>query len=64
MTNQYSTVSQPVRISAGTAVKIGFFGSLGALLFSLILSVVGAVIVLILLALGVGSGLMGRLFGN
>jgi hypothetical protein len=64
MTNQYSTSSQPVRISAGTAIKIGFFGSLGALLFSLILSAIGFIIVLILLALGVGTGLLGRLFGN
>ncbi len=61
MTNQYSTGSSPVRISASTAVKIGFFGSLGALLFSLIVSVVFGVIVLVLLALGVGGGLFHQL---
>jgi uncharacterized Tic20 family protein len=64
MTNQYSTGPQTVRISAGTAIKIGFFGSLGALLFSLILSLIGLVIVLILLALGIGGGLLGGLGFN
>jgi len=39
---QYATGPQLLRISAGTAVKIGFFGSLGALLFSLILSQSGS----------------------
>ncbi|MET1004081.1 MAG: hypothetical protein ABWX96_00965 [Propionibacteriaceae bacterium] len=63
MTNQYSTGPQPLRISAGTAVKIGFFGSLGALLFSLILSLIGFIIVLILLALGIGGGLLSQ-FGR
>jgi hypothetical protein len=44
---------QPVTISAGTAIKIGFFGALGALLFSIIVSVIGLVIVLVLgLSLG------------
>jgi hypothetical protein len=44
---------QTVSISAGTAMKIGFFGAFGALLFSIIVSVVGLVIVLVLgLSLG------------
>jgi hypothetical protein len=53
MTNHYSSASQ-VRISASTAVKIGFFGALGALLFSLILSIILGIIALILAAVGVG----------
>ena len=36
---------QPVSISAGTAMKIGFFGAFGALLFSIIVSIIGFVIV-------------------
>lgn len=44
---------QPVSISAGTAMKIGFFGAFGALLFSIIVSILGFVIVLVLgLSLG------------
>jgi len=39
---------QTVSISAGTAMKIGFFGALGALLFSIIVTIIGAVIVLVL----------------
>lgn len=39
---------QPVSISAGTAMKIGFFGAFGALLFSIIVSIIGFVIVLVL----------------
>jgi len=39
---------QTVSISAGTAMKIGFFGAFGALLFSIIVSVIGFVIVLVL----------------
>lgn len=53
MTNPYSSSSQ-VRVSAGTAVKLGFFGALGALLFSLILSVILGIVALILAAVGVG----------
>ena len=44
---------QPVRIGAGTAVKIGFFGALGATLFSLILSLVIGIVLFILALLGV-----------
>lgn len=39
---------QTVSISAGTAMKIGFFGAFGALLFSIIVSIIGFVIVLVL----------------
>ncbi|MBM7799616.1 putative Tic20 family protein [Microlunatus panaciterrae] len=43
----------PVRISAGTAIKIGFFGAFGALLFSLILSIILGLIALVLAAAGI-----------
>lgn len=43
---------QSVTISAGTAVKIGFFGSLGALLFSLILGVIALIVSVVLAAIG------------
>jgi hypothetical protein len=49
-----STVPQPVKISAGTAVKIGFFGALGATLFSLVLSLVVGLVLFILALLGIG----------
>ena len=42
-----STTNPQVRISAGTAVKIGFFGALGATLFSLILSVVIGIVIFV-----------------
>jgi len=55
MSYQQPPQAEPtVRVSAGTAVKIGFFGAIGAFLFSLILSIVGFVGVVILTALGVG----------
>ncbi|MBA3529177.1 MAG: hypothetical protein H0T91_07720 [Propionibacteriaceae bacterium] len=54
MSNQYSSGPQQVRVSAGTAVKIGFFGALGALLFSLIVSIILGIIALVLAAVGVG----------
>jgi hypothetical protein len=37
-----------VRISAGTAIKIGFLGAFGAMLFSLIVTVIAAVLALLL----------------
>lgn len=49
-----STVPQAVKISAGTAVKIGFFGALGATLFSLVLSIVVGLVLFILALLGIG----------
>ena len=50
------SVTSPVRISAGTAVKIGFFGALGATLFSLVLTLIGVLVVIVLALLGVGVG--------
>lgn len=53
MSNSYQSQGpQTVRVSAGTAVKIGFFGALGVMLFSLILSVFAAIIGLVLAAIG------------
>jgi len=44
---------QAVMISAGTAMKIGFFGAFGALLFSLVVSIIALVMTLVLgLSLG------------
>ncbi len=43
-----------VSISAGTAMKIGFFGAFGAFLFSIVVSIIGLVIVLVL-GLSVGG---------
>ena len=51
MSNQYSSAS-PVHLTAGTAIKIGFFGAFGAFLFSLILSVVALIVAVILAAVG------------
>jgi hypothetical protein len=58
MSTNYSSSSpspSAVRISAGTALKIGFFGALGATLFSLILSVIASVVIFVLVLLGVIS---------
>jgi hypothetical protein len=57
----YSSSSSPsspslVRIGAGTAIKIGFFGALGATLFSLVLSAIIGVVVFVLVLLGVSLG--------
>ncbi len=49
-----SPLPQAVKITAGTAVKIGFFGALGATLFSLVLSVIAGAVILVLALLGVG----------
>ena len=56
MSSGPSGVPQPVRVSAGTAVKIGFFGALGATLFSLVLSIIGVIVVIVLALLGIGIG--------
>lgn len=60
MSNQYPT-SNKVTIGAGTCIKIGFFGALGATLFSIILSVIGLIIVL---ALGLSLGGLGSLLNR
>jgi hypothetical protein len=52
MSTEYSPAS-PFRISAGTAVKFGFFAAIGATLFSLILTVVVSIVIFILVLLGV-----------
>ncbi|MGO1974884.1 MAG: hypothetical protein ACTH2Q_18175 [Propionibacteriaceae bacterium] len=52
MSNQPYGTQSPVTISAGTAIKIGFFGSLGAVLFSLILGVIALVVSVVLAAVG------------
>ena len=54
MSDNYATGPSQIRISAGTAIKIGFFGALGALLFSLIISVIAGIVALILAAAGFG----------
>lgn len=51
-----SASSSLVRIGAGTAIKIGFFGALGATLFSLVLSVIIGVVLFVLVLLGVSLG--------
>ncbi len=61
MSNLQQTGTPKVTIGAGTAFKIGFFGALGATVFSIILSVV---FVIIALALGIGLGGLGGLFNN
>ena len=49
--NSYASAPK-LNISAGTAVKLGFFGALGATLFSLILSALAVVVVVLLALLG------------
>lgn len=53
---------QPVDITAGTAIKLGFFAALGAALFSLILTVVAGIIGVVI-ALILGTSLF-AMFGN
>jgi hypothetical protein len=61
MSTQYP--GQPsIDITAGTAIKLGFFAALGAALFSLILTVVAGVIGVII-AVIFGTSLF-ALFGN
>lgn len=43
----FESTPPTLRVSAGTAIKIGFFGAFGAMLFGLIVSVILAVIGLI-----------------
>ena len=43
---------EKIRIGAGTAVKLGFFGALGAFLFALIVYVVLGIVGLLLFAAG------------
>ncbi len=59
--NQYADDNQRVTIGAGTCIKIGFFGALGATLFSIVLSAIGLIIVL---ALGLSLGGLGALLNR
>ncbi|MGI8458703.1 MAG: hypothetical protein ACR2LI_11400 [Propionibacteriaceae bacterium] len=61
MSNAQQTVTPKVTIGAGTAFKIGFFGALGATVFSIILSVI---FVIIALVLGLSLAGLGGLFNN
>jgi hypothetical protein len=52
MTNEFGTAPSPtIRIGAGTAFKLGFFGALGVIalyvIFAIILGVIGAVLFVI-----------------
>jgi hypothetical protein len=51
--NQYTPDPPTARISAGTAVKIGFFGALGVLLFSVVMTAIGIIGAVVLTAVGV-----------
>ncbi|MCW2810497.1 MAG: hypothetical protein JWP61_955 [Friedmanniella sp.] len=53
MSNQPAGPPPRVSIGAGTALKIGFFGALGATLFSVVLTVVLGIVALMLAAGGV-----------
>lgn len=52
MSNSYPAGPEKIRIGAGTAFKVGFFASLGAFVFALILYVLIGVIVALLFAAG------------
>jgi hypothetical protein len=53
MSNSYATTDPPkVRITAGTAFKLGFFGALGIFVFYLVVSIVFGIIAVIALAAG------------
>jgi hypothetical protein len=55
MSDPYATTTDPpkVRITAGTAFKLGFFGALGIFVFYLIVSIVFGIIATIALAAGI-----------
>lgn len=61
MANEQAPLSPRARLSAGTAFKAGFFGAFGVLAFSLLLSLVVGVVVLVLAALNVLPG-VARMF--
>ena len=67
MSNAYSTptTTEPpkVRITAGSAFKLGFFGALGFFVFYLIISVVFGILAALALAAGFLPGLP-ELLGN
>ena len=54
MSDSYAPTDPPkVRITAGTAFKLGFFGALGIFVFYLIVSIVLGIIATIALAAGI-----------
>ena len=54
MSDPYATTEPPkVRITAGTAFKLGFFGALGIFVFYLIVSIVFGIFAAIALVAGV-----------
>ena len=55
MSDPYATAAEPptVRITAGTAFKLGFFGALGIFVFYLLVSVVFGIFAVIALAAGI-----------
>jgi hypothetical protein len=54
MSDPYATTEPPkVRITAGTAFKLGFFGALGLFVFYLIISIVFGIFAAIALAAGI-----------
>ena len=56
MSNSYATApTDPpkVRITAGTAFKLGFFGALGIFVFYLIISILFGILAAIVLAAGI-----------
>jgi hypothetical protein len=58
MSNSYATTEPPkVRVTAGTAFKLGFFGALGIFVFYLVISIVFGIIAAIALAAGILPGL-------
>jgi hypothetical protein len=56
MANEQVPLPPPARVSAGTAFKAGFFGAFGVAVFSLLLSLVLGVLVLVLAAADVLPG--------
>jgi hypothetical protein len=53
MSNSYATPEPPrVKITAGTAFKLGFFGALGLFVFYLVLSIIFGIFATIALAAG------------
>ncbi len=53
MSDPYATTEPPrVRITAGTAFKLGFFGALGFFVFYLVISIIFGIFATIALAAG------------
>jgi hypothetical protein len=64
MSNSYPMTEPPkVKITAGTAFKLGFFGALGIFVFYLIISIVFGILAVIALAAGILPNLPNLLQG-